>query len=169
MTCYTRLLKSFWLNYTYTFKLYKLSSLSLSRTAFRHTLPSFDEIIAYLNYRALHMFRLNGLGENCFVQPTSPQRESVYHSKATAAAQKLEQQLVEKGCRCGSWDRSRECVFGECETLSSTNGCLQAVSLIVFTQMKHAIVMSRHKRKYWELVECVDFFSFFFPQEFIQN
>lgn len=33
---------------------------------------------ADLNYSQLQMFHLNGLGENSFFQPTSPQTESVF-------------------------------------------------------------------------------------------
>lgn len=69
--------------------------------------------MAYLNYRELQTLGMNGVGENGFVQPMLPQTERVYHSKATAVAEKLEQHREEKGCCCGAWDRSwKMCLWG---------------------------------------------------------
>lgn len=83
------------------FQKYKLSSLSPAEQLSDIRSVS-DEIMAYLNYRELQMLGMNSVDENVFVQPMSPQTECAYHSKATAAAEKLEQQRDEKGCRCGA-------------------------------------------------------------------
>ncbi len=159
MTCNCPLLKSLWLNYTYTFKLCELSSFSLSQTTFRRALLSFDEMTAHLNYSELRMFSLNGLGENSFVQPTTPQTESVFIIQRRRGSSEIREAVFVCEKVAGmDLDIGLENVFcGECETLSSTNGCLRAVSLIVFTWMKHHMLLwCLHIRNTGGNCKCLD-------------
>lgn len=133
MTCNSPLLKSLWLNYIHTFELYE-PPFSHSQTASRHALPSFHEITADLNYSELQTFHFSGWSENSFVQPTSPQTESVFiiqRRRSSGEIRAAEKRLpvwilgsVWKMCLGGMWNTHKwisascfaNCVYSD-ETL----------------------------------------------------